>query len=668
MEIYGSLAVIENDDVLPLLSSLSPEERVMVYHLKNACKPWNNMARFQSGRHNKEFFDALVTLLRSPKPQPTEGTKTTYTPLPNGGTVIGTSWAGCSRVEIVPYDARALFKDYFVESLKEYIVLFWSEHGPFSWAHRSKLAKPKFTLEELLCRLRTTGIVYSYKAPEEWKIFWSDDLEQVVDGNIEKSGGNYYGEGVTTEMYNASTLKEKTGLEVYFEKADDDSDNEDPLVATSYCSLHRKDLAESLQHLNLALTQALNYPERFDEHFAKSLVYLTKYLETGNEKLFQLHCEEWIHTNSRVDYTMGWIEQYNDPMSVRGHAAAEVTVKTVDMSTFAQLMPELEASLPYPPEYRRDTGATLTNPSTNRQVYGAGQYGPGVMLAAYCLPNYDDIRDEQGSKQIMYAESKKKLSEKLNPELAKKLRTTFKKSLDQYDPDKELDADLWNIQVVLHETVGHGSGSLDKTYDGTKVTPENLKELIPEDLNSLEELRAEINAVYMALTEYDLLKDTDLFKNGHWHKVLAEDLFKECIFRASFMGGVGRLARHPEGFDKVVGAHARADMVITSWLLKHGCAEIVEEEVNGFTLLSCNMLRPMNECLEVIADLAELVMRLKAKGNGKAVADLFSKYTIGVISLEDAHRYRDAQDKVRKALVGDIKGGVYKYYKQVPIH
>ena len=98
------------------------------------------------------------------------------------------------------------------------------------------------------------------------------------------------------------------------------------------------------------------------------------------------------------------------------------------------------------------------------------------------------------------------------------------------------------------------------------------------------------------------------------------------------------MARHTEGFDKVVGAHARADKVITSWHLKHGCAEIVEEEVNGFTLLSCNMLRPMNECLEVIADLAELVMRLKAKGNGKAVADLFSKYTIGVISLEDAHR------------------------------
>ena len=636
-EVYGSLVVMKDDETETLLNSLSKEERVMAYYLARAAKPWNRIARFEAHSLVSRFLSLLTRLLRVYRHHQTE----------------------------------------FAQNLKNYVVLFYGEHGPYSWTERTGMVIPKFSKEELNTELQKN---FNLSLGEPFDYFWNADYKRTVDGNIEKSMGNYYGKGVTTEIYNASNLKEKKSISQYFEL-----DEANELVATSFTDLHKKDLAISIEYLERALDQAMDYPDRFDQHMAKSLVFLIKYLKTGNEEFFKFHCQEWISTRSRIDYTMGWIEQYNDPMSIRGCGGAEVTVKTIDMTSFGKLTAHLEASLPYPEEYQRDSAGTETNPSTNRQVYGAGAYGPTCFIAAYCLPNYEDIRSNDGSKQIMYALNKKRLSKMMNPELSDKLKSEFSKKMSVKDPEEELAGDLWNIQCVLHETVGHGSGKLHehtfvegdnmtiagKTYnigDVIPVTSENIKELLTEDYDSLEELRAEINALHMSLCEYDTLKNTDLFKKGHWHETLGEDLFKECLFRSGAMGGITRLSRQPPNFNNVVGAHARADIVITSWLIERGCLSVHEENVGDHTLISCSVTAEMEGCMSDVSDLAELVMEIKATGDRVGCNELFRKYTPGsedsVMDLADARRYRDHQDKARRALIGDVKGTTTKYLRQ----
>ena len=164
-------------------------------------------------------------------------------------------------------------------------------------------------------------------------------------------------------------------------------------------------------------------------------------------------------------------------------------------------------------------------------LFSSGAYGPQVLTAAYCLPNYDDIRAEVGSKQILY-KLPPSVESKLNPELAKQFRTKSRQEfINKYDPENMIFEDLWDVQVLLHETIGHSSARLhkhtfktgenltinEKTYnvgDTIDVTIDNYNEFITKDSSSLEELRAEINALYMSITEIDILNQYNVLRIG----------------------------------------------------------------------------------------------------------------------------------------------------------
>ena len=101
------------------------------------------------------------------------------------------------------------------------------------------------------------------------------------------------------------------------------------------------------------------------------------------------------------------------------------------------------------------------NVSLNKILYGAGDYRTARWLAAYCLPNYGDIRAELGSKQVIYrnSDSRRFYNQELWDRFNTKTQAAFR--LD-YDPEDKIYDDLWDLQVLLHETVGHGSGQFYK--------------------------------------------------------------------------------------------------------------------------------------------------------------------------------------------------------------
>ena len=86
---------------------------------------------------------------------------------------------------------------------------------------------------------------------------------------------------------------------------------------------------------------------------------------------------------------------YLDLKQYRCGFQAEVTAKIVDMNVLNALLPSLEKELPFPDEYKRqnlDDISSIPNASINNALFASGELGPLQLLAAYCLPNYADLR------------------------------------------------------------------------------------------------------------------------------------------------------------------------------------------------------------------------------------------------------------------------------------
>jgi len=344
------------------------------------------------------------------------------------------------------------------------------------------------------------------------------------------------------------------------------------------------------------------------------------------------------------------------------------------MEKLNPILLEMQQRLPNPPEYKKTSGnGTVMNVSMNKILYSAGDYGPQVITAAYCLPNADDIRSSEGAKLILY-KLPKSVESQLNPELIKQFRTQSRQEfVDKYDPDNEIFEDLWDVQVLLHET-SHASGKLHQhtfkdnenlvisgiTYnvgDTVDVTDENYSEFIREDSSSLEELRAEINALYMSIHETDTLSQEGLFKN--WSNILdIEELRKQCVIemcRHMFR----RYLSQGDEMSNIKGAHARANVVLTNFLLEGKGIEIEDEtkliDGESFHILDIKVV-DLDKTYNNVMGLLQGVQRIKSTGDTDGCKELFEKYTNYPVTIEQAKVYRSYMLANKQKLVGNVKG------------
>jgi hypothetical protein len=639
-----------HDDTTNLFNTLTSPEKIFTYFMFRASLPFNRIYRDQNHVHTNEIVKVFEFL----------------------------------------YNNSSTLSPEFISDVKTYLVYIWSNHGPYFMTEQSnnkrtpsrlnmKYLNPQ-SFEEALNKLNY---------PEEFKhliptIFDPKmDPEMVVDSSIEQSGNNYYQKGFTEDHYNELPPEHKTKINAYFEV---DENNKPQMVPYAVNYKYSDELNIANFWLEKALTHATQYPNTFDIHITNSLLLLIKYFETGDENMFKQHSIEWLQTNSNLDYTMGFIENYHDPKTIRGHAGAEITIKMANMEKINPVLLEFEQRIPIPDEYKKKGDKkTVMNVSPNRILFGAGDYGPMIITAAYCLPNYDDIRSEYGSKQILY-KLPKPLSDKLNPGMAKLFRTTLEQEfIDKYDPNNELYEDLWDVQVLLHETVGHGSGAYHEhefvegenltinnvTYkvgDKLQITDDNYSQFIKKDCSALEELRAEINALYMSIAEMDTLASLGVFKD--WLNVLgADELKKHCVIemcRSIF----GRLLSQKDNMDDIEGAHARANFVITNYLLADGGISINEETKNidgkDYTLMEI-VVEDMANVWDNIVELLQIVQQIKSTGDTIGCHELFDRYTKYPITMKTARVYRQHMLNNRKKLVGDIKATVKIFPQFVPV-
>lgn len=662
IERFKEIATQFPEKIDEVWNALKPEERVFAYYIYRASLPGARISALQNHRDAVSLIELCEQIIEQKELLLTHS---------------------------FDFDIAA-----FIDDITIYAVYLWTNHGQyFSKEHANekrtpgKIGLPHITPLRLVAVLQTLGVSYAQAIIDGLTPAIFDEKHEptlCVSNDIAASAVNIYAPDFTEDDYNCLSVQDRNHINAYF-YVEQVGDVKIPRVSKYKVGEHfGQELEVSVHWLSKAYEHAKKYPQEFDADLIQSLELLLQFLKTGDEEFFKQHSIKWLKTNNKLDYLFGFIETYNDPKGYRGFFEAEVTVKTIDMQKLNSILPSLEQQLPFKPEYQRqnlDSSAAMPNASINQMLFGMGANGPLNIVAAYCLPNYSEIRSTYGSKQIIY-QVERGLGEQLDPQLYRALFNHAQRVswLGVHDQEGKLHGDIWNVHCILHETLGHGSGQLAqhivqkeatciggteyKAGQSVPVTSDNINELLRGYEHSLEELRAEIIALYTSIFMFDQLAEQGLYKD--WPQRIGKEAFIDCLIVDMAWTGLNRLKSQADDSDTITGAHAQANTTITNYLLDSGAIRLIQEELHinnkKYQVLDF-VVADRQKALSVIKELAAYVQELKSTADGKHTQELFENYGTKVRNMQHVHIIKNNM----KAVMGELKASARLFPDMIPV-
>ena len=355
---------------------------------------------------------------------------------------------------------------------------------------------------------------------------------------------------------------------------------------------------------------------------------LIRYYETGDLRLFNQYCIEWVSEHeSRVDFINGFIEVYGDPLGLKGSWEGIVEYKDLEATRRTQLISDnaqwFEDHSPVDPRFRKPEVKGVTANVICAAMLGGDEY-PSTAIGIN-LPNADWIRAEHGSKSVTIGNLTEAYNKAARGNGFREEFVIDAETIALIDKYGDVCDDL---HTDLHECLGHGSGQLLPGVD-----PDALKNYG----NTIEEARADLFGLYYIaddkLVELGLTPDKEAYKSQYYTYMMN--------------GLMTQLTRIKPGH-QIEEAHMRNRALIARWCLEHGDAmQLVKRD--GKTFVSITDYEALRR---LIARLLAEIQRIKSEGDFEAARQLVEKYAVKV----DAQLHEEILSRYAKLDLAPYKG------------
>ncbi|MEA3447625.1 MAG: Zn-dependent hydrolase [Bacteroidota bacterium] len=303
--------------------------------------------------------------------------------------------------------------------------------------------------------------------------------------------------------------------------------------------------------------------------------------------------------DNEIDFVVGPIESYEDQfMGYRSAHSGQLLIKDIEWSEklthFGELMPELQASLPVPEEYKQEEARPQANMNVYEVIYYAGDCNAGGKNIAINLPNDPRVHEAKGSRKLQLKNSMKAKFDKILVPISELLVVE--------DQCYNISFKAFFENVMFHE-VSHGLG-VKQTITGDGSVRNALKDAY----SPVEEAKADITSLYLL---------TKLHEMGE----LPESELKDNY--VTFLAGIFRSIRFG-----ISSAHGQANMLEFYYLKEHGA---FERNKDGQYKINFEKMQ------EVVADMSGYIITMQGDGN-----------------YEQAKKWVEEKARVGKTLQSDI--------------
>lgn len=505
----------------------------------------------------------------------------------------------------------------YIEFLN-YAAKFTDQSGPYATSNR-KYVLSVVTPDQIatLFRRHTRG-ASAQDVQEAVRLLTDSEYEVISQpedasgAGLETAGGNNYEKGLTGQQV-ADAMKAglNSNLNCYIKR-----DAKGAIVCDVQAlnnphlnPVVRKAMTTIVKELNLAL------PFASSQHQSNQIRHLITYLQTGDTEEFRQMNIEWVKdgTSSKVDFMMGYVEVYQDYLNQIG--AWESYVQIVDPKTtqlsiaLAKNAQAFENNMPYG-VYKKTFPADYAPPAL--MVYYFQELS-AFRSGGYNLPNFDDIRRDVGAKNVIRLDL---------PGLDKNPKTleVRHQMFQEFGLASKVDESVNNwtkarqALVLLHEIIGHGSGTYDTTKYGPKEDPVGALGALG---SALEEQRADLAALVFAA-------DPILVKVGFYTDAKEATLVRNVMYDTylvTFLQGTSKQRSLSE-------AHQRGHWVLINKLIERNAIKRVSRDgVSPVT--DENFVWAVTDYElyhQVCSDLLAEMQKIKAERDEAGLKTLFEKY------------------------------------------